>query len=94
MTGITLPPRVYEIAAVLLVFYAMYLAWCDERIEVGKLRNQAVKAAAKMRAGPVAALQIEYGNEPCVVITNEGCERSMRQGEPTERLPRSLVFII
>ncbi len=37
LTGITVPPRIYELATVVLVFYAMYLAWRDEHQKVKQL---------------------------------------------------------
>jgi hypothetical protein len=30
LSGITVPPRIYEVAAVAVLFYAMFLAWRDE----------------------------------------------------------------
>lgn len=30
LSGITIPPRVYEVASVFVLFYAMFLAWQDE----------------------------------------------------------------
>ncbi len=51
-TGVAVPPRVYEIAAALLIFYAVFLAWSDE---------ESKKLATEAR---VAELEAQLTNKP------------------------------
>jgi len=46
LTGVTVPPRIYELAAAMLIFYAMFLAWSDERtrVEQMELRDSACES--------------------------------------------------
>ncbi len=97
------PPIAYVGAVVLLVFYAMFLAWRDEhetRVKAEKQINEsaaqrsqeeharallehtrelrsarlqrALDAASAEPIGPKAVVRMEYGSQPCVLVTNEG----------------------
>jgi hypothetical protein len=72
LSGIVIPPRVYEVAAVLLIFYAMFLAWRDEysarlkveehkRTEVARLQAELGKVQQELASqSPDLTFKIEY----------------------------------
>ncbi len=52
LTGIVVSPKIYEIAAVCLLFYAMFLAWLDEYLKADVL-EKADKARREIAAEPM-----------------------------------------
>jgi len=60
ISGVTVPPRIYEVTVALLIFYAMYLAWRDEHERAEELE----KAQPKEEGGISAVLGQYLKNEP------------------------------
>jgi hypothetical protein len=59
LSGITVAPRVYEIGAVIVLFYAMFLAWRDEHLKATGLET-AEKARIENETTPMGKLLGSY----------------------------------
>jgi hypothetical protein len=82
ISGVTVPPRVYEMTVALLIFYAMYLAWRDEHERAEELE----KAQPKEEGGISAVLGQYLKNEP----QRQHTEATDRLARETERLAREM----
>jgi hypothetical protein len=74
LSGITLAPRIYEASAVIVLFYAMFLAWRDEHTKV-----EQIERAKKTEENSFGSMLGRYLNDSAARWPMEEHSRALRE---------------